>query len=67
VGQHDDLEFFRRSRPEPKADQLEDTLNHDVAEGITGSARPEVVELAVPLVLSLSKDERSAGGLTNAR
>src|SRR5439155_21254952 len=36
--QHDDLEFCRRSRPEPKADHLEDTLEHDVAKGNHGTS-----------------------------
>ena len=38
MAQHDSLEFFRRSRPEPKADQLEDTLEHDVAKGNHGTS-----------------------------
>ena len=38
MAQHDDLEFFRCSRPEPKTDQLENTLKHDVAKGNHGTS-----------------------------
>ena len=38
MAQHDDLEFFRCSRPKPKTDQLENTLKHDVAKGNHGTS-----------------------------